>query len=305
MIAPRSIPACAGEPARPHRQSRPDPVYPRVCGGTPGNPRVRSPAAGLSPRVRGNRGANAFPAAAARSIPACAGEPSQASAPAGTAWVYPRVCGGTMGFRLSKPTRLGLSPRVRGNPHRYEFSGIRLRSIPACAGEPPPYIRRPVPPMVYPRVCGGTAFEIGEPHGRPGLSPRVRGNPQPAMWGRVGRGSIPACAGEPSSGESGHPARAVYPRVCGGTPRCKKANWTPERLSPRVRGNPPNQGPKVLSALSIPACAGEPNQRNAANPAPQVYPRVCGGTAASWRHSRTTGGLSPRVRGNRWRGWRR
>ena len=90
-----SIPACAGEPARPGH-IRPGPgVYPRVCGGTfaalcwlPGT-------GGLSPRVRGNPADRPAGAGAGRSIPACAGEP--ASGPGGRCptLVYPRVCGGT------------------------------------------------------------------------------------------------------------------------------------------------------------------------------------------------------------------
>ena len=50
---------------------------------------------------------------------------------------------------------------------------------------------------VYPRVCGGTTV---------------------SEWVIVPkRGSIPACAGEPSVREPEIQANAVYPRVCGGT----------------------------------------------------------------------------------------
>ena len=50
-------------------------VYPRVCGGT--RPRTGNgpPPPGLSPRVRGNPSPDRERAAAAGSIPACAGEP--------------------------------------------------------------------------------------------------------------------------------------------------------------------------------------------------------------------------------------
>ena len=53
---------------------------------------------------------------------------------------------------------------------------------------------------------------------------------------------------------------------------------------------------------SIPACAGEPGARGAGRQQqPPVYPRVCGGTAASAASlaARRSSGLSPRVRGNR------
>ena len=52
-----------------------------------------------------------------------------------------------------------------------------------------------------------------------GLSPRVRGNRRVQIISGRGRGSIPACAGEPQSAiPSPLPCMSrVYPRVCGGT----------------------------------------------------------------------------------------
>ena len=71
---------------------------------------------------------------------------------------------------------LGLSPRVRGNPvGGWDPDGVD-GSIPACAGEPRRRRRGRLWSMVYPRVCGGTAWrKMRAPFG-PGLSPRVRGN---------------------------------------------------------------------------------------------------------------------------------
>ena len=71
-----------------------------------------------------------------------------------------------------------------------------------------------------------------------GLSPRVRGNPDEVVARLGGRGSIPACAGEPRLGPPGLAVPAVYPRVCGGTNGSKGAKHPVEGLSPRVRGNP-------------------------------------------------------------------
>ena len=50
--------------------------------------------------------------------------------------VYPRVCGGTDTATTKEVLLEGLSPRVRGNRHRYPQNGGVLGSIPACAGEP-------------------------------------------------------------------------------------------------------------------------------------------------------------------------
>ena len=153
---PRSIPACAG-----------------------GTLTVGTPAAAccaLSPRVRGNPLRQAAPLVQRRSIPACAGEPSTPAWRCCVRWVYPRVCGGTYRARQVHAGSLGLSPRVRGNRLPLLHVPSNLRSIPACAGEPPwsnPYCTLP---PVYPRVCGGTGTDVSDRSQGQGLSPRVRGN---------------------------------------------------------------------------------------------------------------------------------
>ena len=50
-----------------------------------------------------------------------------------------------------------------------------------------------------------------------GLSPRVRGNPDRWPSATLPAGSIPACAGEPTSWRGTPAGFEVYPRVCGGT----------------------------------------------------------------------------------------
>ena len=209
------------------------------------------------------------------------------------------MCGGT---RPSDETRMpleGLSPRVRGNPTSRAITSGRTGSIPACAGEPFASYRKPPSVSVYPRVCGGTPSRPLAVPSRPGLSPRVRGNPSACVTRRSFEGSIPACAGEPSNrrGDEGLPA--VYPRVCGGTVLRGYCLRLIVGLSPRVRGN---QRPVCVFAVcpgSIPACAGEPpSTRPTSNDFP-VYPRVCGGTAVAFMCLSKCRGLSPRVRGNR------
>ena len=60
-------------------------VYPRVCGGNPAPPFVRAAAAG--------------------SIPACAGEPITVKGGCTIGTVYPRVCGGTAYTAVSAAPR--------------------------------------------------------------------------------------------------------------------------------------------------------------------------------------------------------
>ena len=131
-----------------------------------------------------------------------------------------------------------------------------------------------------------------------GLSPRVRGN-QVAKWAAdTPCGSIPACAGEPSSKERSTVQYTVYPRVCGGTLNPEHSRWLMGGLSPRVRGNLAERPDKTFCQGSIPACAGEPPAPCSPRLPSRVYPRVCEGTKIAPMVSPYAPGLSPRVRGN-------
>ena len=132
-----------------------------------------------------------------------------------------------------------------------------------------------------------------------GLSPRVRGNLRSGDGQRRQRGSIPACAGEPSPQQSGTGIEPVYPRVCGGTGSPRRPERPGTSLSPRVRGNRPWFGAAIPRKRSIPACAGEPTKNTRPSDGLRVYPRVCGGTTALGAGQWPGYGLSPRVRGNR------
>ena len=252
------------------------------------------------------------------SIPACAGEPHRGSPGAGVYRVYPRVCGGTAVRHRRQRKKAGLSPRVRGNRRLQPRLHIPGRSIPACAGEPLQGTVSPPAPGVYPRVCGGTREVRTSSSVAPGLSPRVRGNQE--LWAAVVKPhrSIPACAGEPARTPAPPGYRGVYPRVCGGTLRCRLVRRRLQGLSPRVRGNPSvappltevdGLSPRVRGnhqfphlphqqGRSIPACAGEPTASPGRWVPLSVYPRVCGGTCTTLAGCITRVGLSPRVRGN-------
>ena len=233
----RSIPACAGEP----RACEPPPVskrvYPRVCGGTSMDNPYLSQEAGLSPRVRGNPACLLRQGPPLRSIPACAGEPSPRQHCRSHKRVYPRVCGGTKPCQRVEKYEQGLSPRVRGNPAPADCRRVLARSIPACAGEPRARPQSQPPNRVYPRVCGGTIAPSDTIRITYGLSPRVRGNPGPALALCHCLRSIPACAGEPIGSTPTTIRTKVYPRVCGGTDVLVIDGAGAHGLSPRVRGN--------------------------------------------------------------------
>ena len=256
-----SIPACAGEPAPHLRNVHIGWVYPRVCGGASCAARRRRSTMGLSPRVRGSRHPAEIRRRGPGFIPACAGEPWSETGFSGASVVYPRVCGGAPACSPNRLTRTGLSPRVRGSHLQgVAFMG-RIRSIPACAGEPLRARLRSWRDRVYPRVCGGAVEPMTVTSFAKGLSPRVRGSPW--LWAASGQapGSglpIPACAGEPMVSVSVSIVTGVYPRVCGGACSKSSASWAVRGLSPRVRGSLGPIGGDPLTYGSIPACAGEP-----------------------------------------------
>ena len=111
------------------------------------------------------------------------------------------------------------------------------RSIPAYAGEPSQPSAGLSCTTVYPRVCGGTGGGAAVGMAALGLSPRMRGNLQLIRHNHADVGSIPAYAGEPSSGGQYGNDRQVYPRVCGGTARTGPVSAQKVGLSPRMRGN--------------------------------------------------------------------
>ena len=192
-----------------------------------------------------------------RSIPACAGEARhrRALSPAGP--VYPRVCGGSSSASTRCAVICGLSPRVRGKlspPIQLMPLG---RSIPACAGEARRCSTTTARKWVYPRVCGGSVYDIGVVNAGTGLSPRVRGKHKGLTPTKLCERSIPACAGE-AVWRTGNPATMpVYPRVCGGSFLPPLLPLRLVGLSPRVRGK--HHRPRVYAGRvgSIPACAGE------------------------------------------------
>ena len=250
---------------------------------------------GLPPRVRGNRGPQRRDGVHHRSSPACAGEPCTCTGVALGSAVYPRVCGGSHCPRRNGLTLIGLSPLARGNQYTAHLEVCPRGLSPR---EPRALMVRLRESSVYPRVCGGTPACRRPPPWSTGLSPRVRGNPQPSQAQPAHPGSIPACAGEPGASSTPIAQTAVYPRACGGTLTYVLYSGVGKGLSPRVRGNPSGPPWERNRKRSIPARAGEPPMRSVLLVICVVYPRACGGTDSSTFTAFNSTGLSPRVRGN-------
>ena len=126
----------------------------------------------------------------------------------------------------------------------------------------------------------------------------MRGNLPHAGYAYPYDGSIPACAGKPSSQCESLALAWVYPRVCGETMIAQPSSVRNRGLSPRVRGNHRHPAHIKPSTRSIPACAGKPCSARSRPQSLRVYPRVCGETSMKGLPTSLIRGLSPRVRGN-------
>ena len=189
---------------------------------------------------------------------------------------------------------------MRGNPWNMALGQGDGGTIPACAGEPGMQGLSANGSRDYPRVCGGTEQCPSRTSALQGLSPRVRGNLRRVpVIGKL-RGTIPACAGEPSLNVIRFRFERDYPRVCGGTENGMTAAPGFAGLSPRVRGNRFQRGRDTSYTGTIPACAGEPLFGRRHHRVHRDYPRVCGGTGSTRSIGLNSAGLSPRVRGNPW-----
>jgi len=150
---------------------------------------------------------------------------------------HPRVGGGTLSAEIDFPLWKGPSPRGRGNLNHKRAARIGSGTIPAWAGEPiilhePPHIKQD-----HPRVGGGTRETPLPIRSSAGPSPRGRGNRDLFPSACLGKGTIPAWAGEPPVRSKLSRNTRDHPRVGGGTYHHSAANLAPEGPSPRGRGN--------------------------------------------------------------------
>ena len=173
-------------------------------------------------------------------------------------WVDPRMRGGAPKVCHPFTRCLGRSPHARGSPRSIFFLASRPGSIPACAGEP--NLRGLLEPRnwVDPRMRGGAAPDgrsVGLAEGR---SPHARGSLGHLLEPLELQGSIPACAGEPSSTVCWLVATGVDPRMRGGATVPFVVIFCNPGRSPHARGSRISLLTASPRLGSIPACAGEP-----------------------------------------------
>ena len=298
-MAARSIPAYAGETRAARDRSGGARVDPRVCGGNRGTRTPISSAGGRSPRMRGKLVWSPYRDHLERSIPAYAGETSNAVSDSKTMTVDPRVCGGNPRSACKSCVSAGRSPRMRGKLIEVGDSVRKRRSIPAYAGETRRAVRQGLEQGVDPRVCGGNPRRRPARSRAVGRSPRMRGKRCAHGAGLHRSGSIPAYAGETHDQQEPSDLLRVDPRVCGGNGRNLGELLAHHGRSPRMRGKRATQRCCPARARSIPAYAGETREHGQAAEDYAVDPRVCGGNYRDAACTTRRIGRSPRMRGKR------
>ncbi len=294
----RSIPACAGEP-RCHRRAHADPrVHPRLRGGAGGTTAARRPATGPSPPARGSRDDAAEDRGRQRSIPACAGEPPARRFFLARVEVHPRLRGGAYSIMDARTEAKGPSPPARGSHRRSRLHAETVGSIPACAGEPRRHAGVVARRSVHPRLRGGADECLRVSRGPVGPSPPARGSRRETTMLTIKRGSIPACAGEPTRRAVTRASRRVHPRLRGGAGSSASPLICRMGPSPPARGSHALAPPRRAPHGSIPACAGEPTGRNSGCRCTGVHPRLRGGAGSRSDARRRPSGPSPPARGS-------
>ncbi len=244
---------------------------------------IRGKVEGLSPHARGNRQLYQRWAHCCGPIPACTGEPACRLIAGQWEGAYPRMHGGTPAVQSDFALPAGLSPHARGNRHGASPGSEYVGPIPACTGEPWGWQSHQRPARAYPRMHGGTICTWRPTRRRTGLSPHARGNHWSVASAGSSGGPIPACTGEPVwRGMLGRWSWA-YPRMHGGTAVYAVRVVRRSGLSPHARGN---RIRKILCALPrgpIPACTGEPKNRQLWAAKSRAYPRMHGGTVVLLR----------------------
>ena len=316
----RFIPACAGNSRPIRRICRGPPVHPRVCGelrgrrsATPSpagsSPRVRRNSlrlkslafvlAGSSPRVRGTRRQRIGRRPLMRFIPACAGNSCCGAATPWRCPVHPRVCGELVSGSNSQSSGRGSSPRVRGTHPHHGRQRVRLRFIPACAGNSAASIAFRIRATVHPRVCGELWWNDDTFPADDGSSPRVRGTPRAKRRLFAIARFIPACAGNSHLADRREDGRAgSSPRVRG-TRQGVSGGRRVVQVHPRVCGELSSPvAPIPRGRRFIPACAGNSAWACAGTGRRTVHPRVCGELPPPHRLRGATERFIPACAGN-------
>ena len=249
--------------------------------------------------MRGTLSRSSAAIPARRFIPARAGNAYPTHLHRYVSSVHPRACGERLRGLLDTQPDDGSSPRVRGTLSEENRTALRIRFIPARAGNAGARRRRSDRATVHPRACGERVCTGSHSERTRGSSPRVRGTPGGSLDTAGEIRFIPARAGNARIAESGNPTCSVHPRACGERARSAEAIDAAVGSSPRVRGTLPFAAVALPGSRFIPARAGNAQDVGKLTPFGTVHPRACGERDVIGVTSGIGHGSSPRVRGTR------
>ncbi len=236
-----------------------------------------------------------------RFIPARAGNSFIISPVSIRSPVHPRACGELAVDPVGESVDGGSSPRVRGTQRHRFLNRLRIRFIPARAGNSPLSImNRPYTP-VHPRACGELNAVVAWADNAVGSSPRVRGTQSGDWAAYYAHRFIPARAGNSLTHNWKRELLTVHPRACGELAFEVAVGILSDGSSPRVRGTLPGARGRSERQRFIPARAGNSVHSESRKRSPPVHPRACGELSSAARARAFSVGSSPRVRGTPWR----
>ncbi len=213
--------------------------------------------------------------------------------------VYPRWRGEHHSPEPMRSPDRGLSPLARGTRDRPAPLRVRIRFIPAGAGNTNAWHGVPPTSTVYPRWRGEHAgFGVLNFQTR-GLSPLARGTRCCPGLSEVWQRFIPAGAGNTAFLISPPRRSTVYPRWRGEHVIFIAALSCPIGLSPLARGTPSTCPLTTNNGRFIPAGAGNTFVRRSEKYDHSVYPRWRGEHHRWIYRDKFLNGLSPLARGTR------
>ena len=189
------IPACAGNTDTPKAGHAESGDHPRMRGEHWRDILRTRAVQGSSPHARGTHNGLKLCEFVRGIIPACAGNTSRGMSAEDVRRDHPRMRGEHRCEWCGKDRRQGSSPHARGTLSDIMDAFRQRGIIPACAGNTSAPSAWPDTATDHPRMRGEHRSGIRPDDGAPGSSPHARGTPDGPSLRALGRGIIPACAG--------------------------------------------------------------------------------------------------------------
>ena len=232
-----------------------------------------------------------------RIIPAHAGNTRYQACTWRSTGDHPRACGEHKGLDERTATYEGSSPRMRGTRVVKFTEAVDLGIIPAHAGNTPPLLPRTSVRRDHPRACGEHLMPGPMVGSLLGSSPRMRGTQLRQHLVRMPAGIIPAHAGNTVKKTVTAAIYGDHPRACGEHSLLPILILIRLGSSPRMRGTPRINQPRISKTGIIPAHAGNTSLCQQKRADKMDHPRACGEHFMFCAYSSAFLGSSPRMRG--------